>query len=249
MTAASPIFFAACLRGRQDSLGRTTAQGGAKANDFAHRFSTKPQDATTGLYYYGYRWYDPLTGRWPSRDPIEEMGGINLYGFVGNSGVNDLDINGLFGFCFGQPGINPCNGDEGGGNIPDPPPGTGIIRVPVTVASLDLQLVDSNVIATEANRLNVCSLPDGGSVKLTNKQVTTFANAKPYTIGHLTSDLSGIYIKTHSNGRCMWNFLGEIDPEVLQIFDFGDSGNHNEFITELLKATGWAANWNLGMIG
>lgn len=48
-----------------------------------------------GLHYYGYRYYDPLTGRWPSRDPIEEQGGINLYGFVGNDGVNKADMNGL----------------------------------------------------------------------------------------------------------------------------------------------------------
>jgi hypothetical protein len=27
--------------------------------------------------YYGYRYYDPETGRWPSRDPIGEPGGIN----------------------------------------------------------------------------------------------------------------------------------------------------------------------------
>jgi hypothetical protein len=32
---------------------------------------------------------------WPSRDPIEEDGGINLYGFVGNNGVNKWDIFGL----------------------------------------------------------------------------------------------------------------------------------------------------------
>ena len=44
---------------------------------------------------YGYRYYDPLTGRWPSRDPIEEEGGINLYGFVGNDGVNRRDLLGL----------------------------------------------------------------------------------------------------------------------------------------------------------
>jgi len=42
--------------------------------------------------YYGYRYYDPTTGRWPSRDPIEERGGINLYGLVGNNGVNKWDI-------------------------------------------------------------------------------------------------------------------------------------------------------------
>jgi RHS repeat-associated protein len=48
---------------------------------FAYRFSTKPFDSITGWYYYLYRYYDPLTGRWPSRDPIEEGGGMNLYGF------------------------------------------------------------------------------------------------------------------------------------------------------------------------
>ena len=45
--------------------------------------------------YYGYRYYDAVTGRWPSRDPIEEEGGINLYGFVGNDGVNKWDFLGL----------------------------------------------------------------------------------------------------------------------------------------------------------
>jgi hypothetical protein len=45
--------------------------------------------------YYGYRYYDPKTGRWPSRDPIEEEGGINLYGFVGNVGTNSIDVLGL----------------------------------------------------------------------------------------------------------------------------------------------------------
>ena len=60
------------------------------------RFSTKYLDSETGWYYYGYRYYDPVTGRWPSRDPIEEKGGVNLYGFVGNNGVNSLD---MIGFC------------------------------------------------------------------------------------------------------------------------------------------------------
>jgi hypothetical protein len=45
-----------------------------------------------GVTYYTYRWYDPLAGRWPSRDPIEEEGGINLYGFVGNDGANFWDF-------------------------------------------------------------------------------------------------------------------------------------------------------------
>jgi RHS repeat-associated protein len=57
--------------------------------------SSKNSDFGPCVTYYGYRWYDPVTGRWPSRDPIEEEGGINLYGFVGNNGINRIDLLGL----------------------------------------------------------------------------------------------------------------------------------------------------------
>jgi len=43
------------------------------------------------LRYYGYRYYDPPTGRWPSRDPIGEVGGSNLYGIVGNDAIDRID--------------------------------------------------------------------------------------------------------------------------------------------------------------
>ena len=45
--------------------------------------------------YYGYRYYDPQTGRWPSRDPIEEKGGVNLYGMVRNNPIRYVDRLGL----------------------------------------------------------------------------------------------------------------------------------------------------------
>jgi len=35
--------------------------------------------------------------KWPSRDPIGERGGLNLYGFVGNNGLNRSDYLGLKG--------------------------------------------------------------------------------------------------------------------------------------------------------
>jgi RHS repeat-associated protein len=66
------------------------------ASTFRHRFSTKQQDGESGLLYYGYRYYDPVTGRWPSRDPIGERGGVNLYGFTGNAPHQNHDIVGLF---------------------------------------------------------------------------------------------------------------------------------------------------------
>jgi hypothetical protein len=49
---------------------------------------------------YGYRYYDPLTGRWPSRDPIDEEGGLNLYGFVMNDPIGQFD---LLGNALGWP--------------------------------------------------------------------------------------------------------------------------------------------------
>ena len=67
-----------------DPFGNTTVNTDSN-NLFVYRFSTKPLDFETGLYYYGYRYYDPLTGRWPSRDPIGEKGGVNLYGYVFNA--------------------------------------------------------------------------------------------------------------------------------------------------------------------
>ena len=71
------------------------ATSGSLAQNFSHRFSTKYLDAETGLYYYGYRYYDAPNGRWINRDPIEEEGGYNLYGFVGNDAANTWDLLGL----------------------------------------------------------------------------------------------------------------------------------------------------------
>ncbi len=70
------------------------------------RFCPEMRQSGTGMAYYGYRYYDPQTGRWPSRDPIEEAGGLNLYGFIGNEGVNDVDVLGLVSIAF-----------EGGGGV------------------------------------------------------------------------------------------------------------------------------------
>jgi len=54
-------------------------------------------EKTVHVADYLYRYYDPITGRWPSRDPIEERGGLNLYGFVGNHGIGRVDYIGLSG--------------------------------------------------------------------------------------------------------------------------------------------------------
>jgi RHS repeat-associated protein len=76
----------------------------AIANPF--RFSTKYQDDESDLLYFGHRYYDASTGRWLNRDPIQELGGINLYGFVGKNPVNRVDPLGLSWYDY-IPGIGP----------------------------------------------------------------------------------------------------------------------------------------------
>jgi RHS repeat-associated protein len=75
-------------------------------------FSTKPLIDSLDWYYYGYRYYDAETGRWASRDPIGENGfrnvlnvslvgkiaTNNVYPFIANDPVNDLDLLGLASF-------------------------------------------------------------------------------------------------------------------------------------------------------
>ncbi|MEZ4730487.1 MAG: RHS repeat-associated core domain-containing protein [Caldilineaceae bacterium] len=53
-------------------------------------------DAMTGLVRFGARDYDPIVGRWTSKDPIGFVSGSgNHYVYVGNSPVNFMDSNGL----------------------------------------------------------------------------------------------------------------------------------------------------------
>lgn len=76
-------------------FGEVIRSIGSYADVNPFRFSTKYLDLETGFYYYGYRHYDPATGRWLSKDPLGEAGGTNLYSFVENGGVNYWDYLGL----------------------------------------------------------------------------------------------------------------------------------------------------------
>jgi RHS repeat-associated protein len=76
-------------------FGEPVRAEGSGASTFTFRFSTKYTDKESGLLYYGYRFYNLSTGRWLSRDPMEERGGLNLYGMVDNSPINFTDYLGL----------------------------------------------------------------------------------------------------------------------------------------------------------
>jgi RHS repeat-associated protein len=73
--------------------GETRTKGRADyRSDF--RYAGMPYHAASGMYLTQFRAYDPNTGRWVSRDPMGEDGGINLYGYGGNP-VSFTDPSGL----------------------------------------------------------------------------------------------------------------------------------------------------------
>jgi len=66
-------------------------------------------DPDTKLVHFGARVYDPVSGRWTSKDPIAFKGGTtNLYGYVLADPVNLMDSTGLSASDCG------CNGNDGG---------------------------------------------------------------------------------------------------------------------------------------
>lgn len=119
---------------RYDPFGNTISSSGTLASANVYRFSSKEIHANSGMYYYGYRFYDANLQRWITRDPIRELGfeslrahyarkgrptatdGLNLFVFVQNSPTSEWDYLGLNNpGCdapfTGLPGILPGSAD------------------------------------------------------------------------------------------------------------------------------------------
>ena len=86
-----------CVRSPWDSLyaydpyGERFTATGAFTEVIWCQIKPKGPTATPGLHYYGLRYYNPVTGGWLNRDPIQERGGIDLYAFVRNQPINLID--------------------------------------------------------------------------------------------------------------------------------------------------------------
>ena len=98
-----------------DPYGRRTKVSGNVDADFG--FTGHYYHQPSGLNLALYRAYDADLGRWMSRDPIAELGGINLYGYVGNSPVDSIDPLGLIDLNLFAPGDRLATWIQ---NAPDP---------------------------------------------------------------------------------------------------------------------------------
>ncbi len=79
-----------------DPFGNTIFASGPMAPVNPYRFSSKEFHANSGSIYFGRRFYDPTLQRFINQDPIQELGGVNLYTFVANTPVNAVDPLGQF---------------------------------------------------------------------------------------------------------------------------------------------------------
>jgi RHS repeat-associated protein len=80
-----------------DPYGRQTKQNGDLDAEFAFTMMFWATE-TAGFNLTKFRAYDPVTGRWLSRDPLdnaEVSQGVNLYTYVNNNPVNLIDPLGL----------------------------------------------------------------------------------------------------------------------------------------------------------
>jgi RHS repeat-associated protein len=78
-----------------DAFGRLIGKWGTMADVNLYRFSSKPYLPKIDGYDFGGRIYPLNLQRWLTTDPTGEVGGINLYGYVGNDPINNIDPDGL----------------------------------------------------------------------------------------------------------------------------------------------------------
>ncbi|MFC1604872.1 RHS repeat-associated core domain-containing protein [Planctomycetota bacterium] len=89
-----------------DSFG---ALSGNQVSNNNYSFTAREQDFETGLYYFRARYYDPVTGRFLSEDPLGLNAGINLYIYALNNPIRYTDPTGLQPTCCNPPSFANCS--------------------------------------------------------------------------------------------------------------------------------------------
>jgi RHS repeat-associated protein len=174
------------------------------------------QHQASGLALTQYRAYDFNTGRWLSRDPMGEAGGINQYQYVGNDPVPSTDPYGLSTVISKKPFPGATRGSDGlytriyndGSN------NTTVLR----------NLTDPDIKKTERDTL----ISDGGALNSEHSEINY--DTQFYNGGSANGTIYYLYNgKVYTNAEI--NYLGIGQYEVI----VGDSKNTAIVITYLWK--------------
>ncbi|HSI21183.1 MAG TPA: RHS repeat-associated core domain-containing protein, partial [Verrucomicrobiae bacterium] len=199
--------------GAYGELSLTSAGPGVTERGFTGHLTHAP----SGLTLAPYRIYSPQLKRWLSEDPIEESGGLNLYGYVGNSPVNAWDPLGLEDYSFHKEG---SKGDylhkKAGGTMPKEFSVAAHInefdknqiieergkkKSGVTPSQLKDILNDpkSGYVKDTPIRLNVCNTGEGGDDSYAQKLADLMGVDVTAPTGTLTVAQEGITVRNPFN--------------------------------------------------
>ena len=94
-------------------FGAVSVQRGVCSRLNLWRFSGEYADDEVGCVYYNFREYEPISGRWMSRDPLDDG---NLYAFIGNYLETDdllglISVEELFSSYFNPSAVGSFNKD------------------------------------------------------------------------------------------------------------------------------------------
>ncbi|MEM7155010.1 MAG: RHS repeat-associated core domain-containing protein [Myxococcota bacterium] len=134
--------------------------------DFALRWPGHYYDASVGLHYNRYRYYDPRLGRYLQSDPLGQAGGLNVYAYPSNP-LLDVDVIGLTkhtGKGGGKAGSKgPTKGAKKPGTRPKAPDPADIQNNPKRYAEMRADEIRANQRkgSSETFHVQVVKGPDG----------------------------------------------------------------------------------------
>jgi RHS repeat-associated protein len=199
-----------------------------------YKFTGKPVSATTGLYYYYHRWYDPATGRFLSQDPqygqLSDPQSLNQYVYVKDSPLNNKDPSGeiievvigavaggligwgLCGFSFS----NACLAQAGAGAL------TGALAGATFGLSLGAMGVTGTVAATLPEALAAGAI-SGTISGIASFDINVFLGKEQANLPNLLTD-AGFGLVTGLIGGGISSAFGDV-KEALSPSDLEKSGN------------------------
>ena len=167
-----------------------------------YRFQGREWSAATGLTNFRARWYDSVTGRWLSKDPIGLSGGLNLYAFCDNNPIGSRDP-------FGQRGRkqkDDDNHEEDGNGILDSDVG-GVVKDIVDVMADVVGTKNGSPIVSTA--LSTANAVASGAEAIPGVAAVTSAYGGMKQIGNM-ADPSGAMASSEDS----LNTLADIEKNV-----------------------------------